>query len=273
MKIMIIVLLLLFAIMCIYWSTHIESFDHVYTPDELFTHLSYVDGLLTKYNIKHWIMYGTLLGGVRENNIISYDYDFDLGANIDDLDKILYLNNKIKKDGYEFIKPITTCIDYDTLSNEANQWRVSVKIEYKGVVMGDIYLYKKCDDGYMRRYDISSGTYFWPNSTFHSWFIDNLDCVTIRDKCFDSPRNADILLEHWYGKTWRTPIKAIAQGGKGDPNSDVYGGSKTISLDTLKTFLYNNGITNIEPCMNHKIKYIYPADQKKWIETNDKLCV
>lgn len=269
-----IILLLLLCLFYLYISHHTcEHYEHVYTPDEIFTHLSYIDAALTENKIKHWIMYGTLLGAVRNNDIIPYDYDFDLGANIDDLDLILSLNNKINKDGYVFIKPTTMCVDYDTLSKEKLMWRVSLKIEYKGIVMGDIYLYKKFNDGYMRRFDINSGTYFWPNSTFHSWFIDTLKCVTIRNKCFDAPMYPEILLEHWYGKTWKTPIKARAQGGAGDDASDVYGGSKNISLKFLKSFLIKNNINDITQCLNHNIKYIFPAEQKDWIINNDKMCV
>lgn len=268
---------LLVFIVSVYWFNRQykqnEHYEHVYSADEIFTHLSYIDDLLKQHNIKHWIMYGTLLGAVRSNDIISYDYDFDLGANIDDLDKILVLNDTIKKDGYEFVKPTTLCTDYDTLTKDSEKWRVSLKIVYGGVVMGDIYLYKKFDDGYMRRFDTSSGTYFWPNSTFHSWFINNLKCIHIRNKCFDAPIFPEILLEHWYGKTWKTPIKARAQGGNGDDDSDYYGGSKIIQLNTLTSFLNKMNVPIMDPCINHQIKYIYPIDQKEWILINEKMCV
>jgi len=269
-----ILIFLLLSIFCLYMMRqNYEHYEHVYTPDEIFTHLSYIDAVLAENNIKHWIMYGTLLGAVRNNDIIPYDYDFDLGANIDDLDAILLLNDKINKDGYTFIKPTTMCIDYETLSKEKPMWRVSLKIEYKGIVMGDIYLYKKFNDGYMRRFDVNTGTYFWPNSTFHSWFINTLKCVTIRNKCFDAPIYPEILLEHWYGKTWKTPIKAKAQGGEGDDSSDVYGGSKTISLQFLKTFLVEKNVPQTMQHLDHPIFYIYPAEQKSWIINNDKMCV
>ena len=72
-----------------------------YTPNELFSCLKYMSSVLSRYNIKHWICHGTLLGAVRSNNIIPFDYDFDLGAYLKDINKIIALNEIIKKDGYK----------------------------------------------------------------------------------------------------------------------------------------------------------------------------
>ena len=67
-----IIFLLLIAVICIMYKR--EPFEqHVYNSNELYTHLSFISSILTKHDIKHWIMYGTLLGAVRENNIIPYD--------------------------------------------------------------------------------------------------------------------------------------------------------------------------------------------------------
>ena len=51
------------------------------TPDRIYTCLSYVSLLLKRYNIKHWICHGTLLGAIRSNDIIPHDYDFDIELN------------------------------------------------------------------------------------------------------------------------------------------------------------------------------------------------
>ena len=55
----------------------IKNYDP--TQDEIFTHLKFISGYLTQNNIKQWLMYSTLLGAIRQNNIIPNDYDFDLG--------------------------------------------------------------------------------------------------------------------------------------------------------------------------------------------------
>lgn len=76
-------------------------------PDTLFNHLVYVNSILEQARIKHWIMYGTLLGAVREHNIIAHDYDIDFGAYVEDVDKILELNKIIGQNGYKFGKAYT----------------------------------------------------------------------------------------------------------------------------------------------------------------------
>ena len=233
--------------------------QHLYTPNELFTHLGYISGILSKYNIKYWLSYGTLLGAIRQHDIIPYDYDFDLGANIDDVDKILDLNHIVGYDGYEFKKLYMGDI-----------WRVSLKVFYKGVEMGDIYLYKKFDDGFMRRFDIISGTYFWPKSTFPYWFIEQLETTNIRDTIFPIPKDSEKLLEHWYGSTWKTPIKAKAQGGQGDGNSDYYGGANNMKLNFLTNYVKSKNIF-LQPLINKKINVIYPKDQIDWIKENEMI--
>ena len=224
-------------------------------PDTLYIHLKFIDRILTKYRIKHWLMYGTLLGAVRQNDIIPFDYDFDLGAFVQDADKIMSLNRYIEKFGYKFYKP-----EYYSSSCKKNIWRVSIKIKYKGRIMGDIYLYHKFNDGYMRRFDPKSGTYFWPKGTFPSWYINRLEKVRIRNQYFPGPRKPKTLLKHWYGETWKTPIKAQAQGGTKIKGYDFYGGS----LDQELVY-FNSRV----PTIDIPIKCIYPETQKEWVNRNE----
>jgi hypothetical protein len=165
---------------------------------------------------------------------------------------------------------------YDFSSKDKKAvWRVSLKIIYKKKIMGDIYLYQPFNDGLLRRYDTQEEIYFWPSTTFPTWFIKDLNITTIRNYPFPIPRKSEILLEHWYGKTWKTPIKAKAQGGKGDANSDYYGGANIIKLYKLTSYLQNNNIKWKEdlnckyPSYPRKIKIVAPYWGIKWIKEND----
>ena len=263
---MIFILIIIILIYIIYNISTKETFQqHIYNSDELFTHLTFISNLLKDNKIKHWLMYGSLLGAVREHDIISYDYDFDLGANIEDADNILDLNKEVIKHGYEFKKLYL----YDDKTKK-NIWRVSIKVFFNDIEMGDIYLYTKFRDGFMRRFSVNDGIYFWPKATFPYWFIENLNKIKVRDEVFPIPRNSEILLEHWYGKTWKTPIKAKAQGGQGDTNSDYYGGALDMQLKYLIDFLKTKKIF-LQPLIDKKIEITFPVDQEDWINKNEMI--
>lgn len=235
------------------------------TPDLLYNHLCYVSDLLKTYQIKHWLMYGTLLGSVRDDNIIRYDYDIDFGASVEDADKIQSLNNTVKKDGYQFEKAYS-------FINKVKIWRVSFKIVYKGVEVGDVYLYQKFNDGFMRRFDVKDKVYFWPKSTYPAFFTDKLDIGTVRGRPFPVPNNSVMLLKHWYGKTWRVPIKAKAQGGEGDPDSDYFGGAKEAPLSNLINNISEIDINlKLKPVLTVKPLYVFPPEQQSWIKENENI--
>ena len=256
-KLLISIIIIIIIFIILNYNTKEEFYNYVYTPEELFRHLSFVSYVLTMNKIKHWLIYGTLLGAVRNQDIIPYDYDFDLGAQVEDTDKILALNDVIDKYGYKFERAFNN-----------NLWKVSLKIYFKGIPMGDIYLYHKFADGLMRRYDPITGTYFWPKGTFPYYFIEDLQVAKIKNNYFPMPKDPEILLEYYYGKTWRTPIKAKAQGGKGSESDDYYGGAKSVSLSFLLNHLKKKGII-LRPNIDKKVNYVFPKDQESWIKSNE----
>ena len=94
--ILILIFIVFFLLNVLSKPKKIETYKN-YTPDELFNCLKYMSNILSKNKIKHWICHGTLLGAVRSNDIIPFDYDFDLGAYLKDINKIIALNEIIKK--------------------------------------------------------------------------------------------------------------------------------------------------------------------------------
>ena len=131
-----------------------------FTSDDLFKGLVYISDLFKKYKIKHWLMYGTLLGAVRNKNIIPYDYDIDIGADIKDKNKILNMLHTSPYFDIVSSKNKWPALDLDRKWYITPKWRVSLKVMYKKSalankrVLGHIYLYLSFNDGITRRFSI-----------------------------------------------------------------------------------------------------------------------
>lgn len=267
--IIIIIILIICSAIFLFYLNNIKKTEIFESIDNLFEGLRYVNELFNQHQIKHWIMYGTLLGAIRGNDLIPYDYDIDFGAFVSDADRILSLNDIVRKDGYRFTKAYSSFFSNNKLGSETKIWRVSLKIIRNEKIIGDIYLYQRFPDGFMRRYDPNQAIYFWPKSTFPYWFISELDNVRIRNSFFPAPKSAEILLRHWYGVTWKTPIKAKAQGGYGDNRSDYYGGAIDVELKFLTDYLKSVEGLELVPHKPLQINYVIPPSQAKWIEKNE----
>lgn len=238
----------------------LENIYTKYTPkrfnsDEIFSSLSFLSDLLSKHNIKHWLMYGTLLGCVRENNVIDYDYDFDIGIYYKDKEQVFMLNEEIKDTDYSIVYGkalVYNCKDFKTTDY---LWRVSYKFCFKNIEIGDIYIYDSFDDGYMRRFDREQNIYFIPNTTFPEILILKLSKGILRNKEFPIPIRSELLVEYWYGPHWKTPIVSKSQEGDGHEDYDFFGNYKYSSLDNFVEKLNKedeiiilNGNKKIENC-------------------------
>ena len=62
--------------------------------------MAFIDDLLTKHEIQHWLDYGTLLGAARDEQLIPWDDDGDIGVLAEDRDRILALAPEIAAAGY-----------------------------------------------------------------------------------------------------------------------------------------------------------------------------
>lgn len=64
--------------------------------------LIYVDALLEREEIPHWINSGTLLGAVRHQSVIPWDNDGDMMIRVDDADRVAALQAEIEQAGFLF---------------------------------------------------------------------------------------------------------------------------------------------------------------------------
>lgn len=267
------------------YKTHIIMENSNY----IFKHLSCFINIIEKHNLKYWIMYGTLLGAIRQQDIIQYDHDFDIGINYKDLDLLNNINDNylIKESDYTVTKAYGGIFNITNFKDCQKKWRVSYKINYKGKAVGDIYVYKEFKDGYMRRYDTKDKIYFWPNTIFPSICVKYLEKLNIRDKVFYAPSYSLYLIEHWYGPDWKTPFRAESQEGESHFDYDYYGNYKhsniSLLVDKINKNIKMNNNSNINNNINlinmpnaeliHNefiVNFIYPLDMIIYLKELEK---
>ena len=249
------------------------------TADEIYEHIKYIHYELSKHNIKHWLMYGTLLGCVRNKDVIPYDYDFDFGILFSDIEKILSIDLENKKYRIGKTKGGTIYSKKSEFKDVEGIWRVSLKVMYEEVAVGDLYIYCRFDDGFMQRYDPINKILFWPMSVYPALLTDTLETGTIRDLKLPIPIYPECLLEYFYGPMWKIPIQANSQGGSGHQDYDYYASYKYSSLNELlkrvKEEVLKKENKNIEfnlPKISYDdIDYIFPKEQLDWLKENENL--
>ena len=136
--------------------------------------------ILEKRNLRWGLVFGTLLGAVRENNFIAHDEDIDIFVFYEDKNKILNLIYKFKEFGFEIAR-------YEKHS----LFSIIRNNEYI-----DFYFFKKTFFG-RRCLD-----YFIPNI-----FFKRKVNIKFFNKYFPTLNNVHKYLEFQYGKDWRVPKK------------------------------------------------------------------
>jgi len=252
----------------------IIEINHNPNSDEIFSHLKFISNLLKDNGIKHWILYGTLLGAIREKNIIKYDYDFDLGDFYEDAERILKLNENINSLGYVLEKGFGVVYNTKKLKESEYKWRVSIKLKHLDKIIGDLYIYYKCNDGFVRRFDPEEKIYYWPNSTFPYYFVEKLEELEINGIKFPAPQHGIELIKHYYGPLWEVPIKAASQDGQNHPDYDLYGNYKYSSLKSLINYVNKISDVELEPSFSkNNIEYLFPLDQLGYIKENENILI
>jgi hypothetical protein len=250
--------------------THIGHINSLRPADRLYEHLKYFSYLFESIKLKYWIIDSTLLGAVRDKNIIVNDVDIDFGVNIEDAAIVKGLREIIRRDGYQFeILNVRYAADINSWDKLSPSSLPTLRIYFLGKHVGDIYFYLRCPDGFMRRYDKKSSVYFWPPATYPAWFTDELITVKVRNLELPAPRDPEILLEHWFGSDWKIFNETQMRDNEVADNRDFYGRYLTVKLNFLTDYLLNKYNIRVKPHFDYDVKYVYPPDHLQWVRIND----
>ncbi len=192
--------------------------------EQLAKHLHAIHSYLLLRGIQHRVIYGTLLGAVRDRDIISWDYDFDLLAEREDRDALLALNEDMLGSGYRID---ARYLPSNHLAMNRNNSRYfdssSLAISYQGKKVGDIYLFALFNDGVLRLFDFETDSYWCPRSSFPEFFLESCSEVSIRGKLYPGIGHPEKFLQGVYGDDWREPYRAVLQGGEPKAGVSTHG--------------------------------------------------
>lgn len=135
-----------------------------------------------EFGIEFGLIYGTLLGAVREGNFIEHDEDIDLFALEEEREKILDSLFRLREYGLE-----------------VGRYESEIISIMKDGEYIDIYFFKKNLFG--KR--VANG------SVIDSKYLEQLEDLSFLGKIFKVPKNPEELLESIYGKNWRIPLKDV----------------------------------------------------------------
>ena len=163
-----------------------------YNPVDLYYGRKIIDRKISKNNLLDFkkildskeiyfgIIFGTLLGAIRENNFIIHDEDVDVFILEEDKHKFMSLLFDLRENGFEvarYQKKVISIIRKDNYI--------------------DIYFFKKKFFG--KRI---CGGYILDDNT-----LSNPSQIIFFDKIFNTPKDPILFLEKFYGKSWKTPKK------------------------------------------------------------------
>jgi len=180
--------------------------------------LNHIDCVLTNASISYSVVFGTLLGAIREKGFIKHDLDIDIAVWYNEVGD--YLKDILTNNGFTFFRSINV---------DGGKWGREETYQYNGISIDFFYFYDNKEYG-----DVPyvSGFLLFPG------FDNKINCLSARGGMmpvqmflplahetkyvpFETtqvpvPVDAENFLEARYGKTWRVPDPTFVYPRLGD---------------------------------------------------------
>jgi phosphorylcholine metabolism protein LicD len=148
-------------------------------------------------NTKPFLLYGTLLGYIRNKDLICYDYDLDFGIDINDYNYLVNnIINKLKKNN-EYKLNIKDFLDYKVIEIIHKKTRISADIF--SFVLKNNYYYRNVPKIYSKYY-LKEKCIYMPKN-----WIKELKMVKFLNRTTYIPNKSKELLKCYYGKKFIIP--------------------------------------------------------------------
>jgi lipopolysaccharide cholinephosphotransferase len=145
--------------------------------------------IFDKNNIKFWLIYGTLLGAVRDKDFIKHDFDTDLGLFYSDIDKLYDIKQQLESNEFQLIR---TKFPDDLITFMRKDEYIDLGLfNTKKSLFTNFWIYQK-------------------NKEKFSYF-KKFDQINFLGDKFLVPNNYLNFIKEHYGKNWKVPIKDFPQ--------------------------------------------------------------
>ena len=177
------------------WSLKTKNFNT--SPNEMLDNLIYFSKLINEY--EHFVFFGTLLGLIRENNIIEGDDDIDF-----------YINIKHRSDLIKKLKANSIKVDQKISFNTTDSF-LQVYREYNNkIFFVDFYFYdSELDkDFIIEKWNFIGSPHINKNHLrVPKIFIFPIQCKQYKSTIINFPSQPIYICEYLYGPNWNKKIK------------------------------------------------------------------
>lgn len=163
--------------------------------------LSDTVSLFEKHGIKYWLDHGTLLGIIREKELIPWDHDIDISISGEDVEKFLAIRKK-------FPLKYRVSMRYDDTGRLPGTLRL-VKIKYWHLKYLRLFKYQELFLDIFVKYKVAD-YYYWIDTftpkRVKAHYHEHLDTIYWENRKYAIPSSVDEYLVDRWGD-WRTPVK------------------------------------------------------------------
>lgn len=166
--------------------------------------------IFDKNNINFWLMYGTLLGAVRDKDFIIHDFDTDLGLFYSDINKLYELKEQLESNGFDLIR---TKFPDDLITFMRKDEYIDLGLfNMKKGLYSNYWIYQKNKEKFI--------------------YFEKFDQIDFLQDKFLVPNNHLSFIQEHYGKNWEIPIKNFPQ-----ITSDFLGFKRRLKYFLQKSFI------------------------------------
>lgn len=166
----------------------------------------FLEDLMNENDVPHWLDWGSLLGAVRNEELIPWDDDADFGILMANVPRLIELGPAIERAGHVF----------DVRRSEDGKRVTRVRVSYSRANSLHVGFFPWTEEGDLVVSDMNPDS-VWPGMhgaiNFPRRCLDAPEWVTLHGKRFPAPSPVGrFLADHRFGRDYMTPRRRVRRG-------------------------------------------------------------